>query len=128
MKYLKTYTHYEIVPEKTKLFESNYNFLLDCQDIFLELKDNGFDVQFNTSIPFCFEVNINCPKQLLYYYTFEEISETMLRLNDFLKLNNRKSIVYEGDYRLSIGPLSHVIKNYRGEYKLTKLTIVIFIK
>jgi hypothetical protein len=115
MKHLKTY----------KIFESNENFLLDCQDIFLELKDNGFDVQFNTSIPFCFEVNI---KFIQYYYTFGEILETMLRLNDFLKLNNKKAIVYEGEYRLSIGPLSHVIKNYRGEYKLTKLTIVIFIK
>jgi hypothetical protein len=114
MKHLKTY----------KIFESNDNFLLDCQDIFLELKDNGFDVQFNTSIPFCFEVNIKHSHQ--YQYTFEEILETMLRLNDFLKLNNRKSIVYEGEYRLSIGPLSHVIKNYRGAYKLTKLTIVIY--
>ena len=116
--------------KKYKIFESNDNFLLDCQDIFLELKDNGFDVQFkvhidiHSSIPFCFEVNIKHTHQ--YQYTFEEILETMLRLNDFLKLNNRKSIVYEGNYRLSIGPLSHVIKNYRGEYKLTKLTIVIY--
>ena len=38
MKHLKTY----------KIFESVDNFLLDCQDILLELKDNGFDVQFRT--------------------------------------------------------------------------------
>ncbi len=111
MKHLKSY----------KIFESNDNFLLDCKDILLELKDDGFDVQFNTDTLNRPEVNIKHNHK----YTFGEILEIMLRLNDFLKLNNKKAIVYEGEYRLSVGPLTHVIKNYGGGYKLDKLTIVI---
>ena len=42
MKHLKSY----------KIFESIDNFLLDCGDILLELKDNGFDVQFDGGVDY----------------------------------------------------------------------------
>ena len=125
MKHLKTY----------KIFESVDNFHLDCQDILLELKDNGFDVQFRMfDNPEVWTAEINISKrdesnmsdevEYLYMldklYTFGEISETILRLNDFLKLNNKRATAYEsGEY----SELDDIIKTWGKDYKLRRLAI-----
>lgn len=119
MKHLKSY----------KIFESIDNFLLDCQDILLELKDNGFDVQFRTypnynhpdadvlaeiNISKRDESNMNKP------YDFEEISETIFRLNDFLTINNKKATVYESP---QYNDLDYIVKTWGKHYRLRRLTI-----
>ena len=104
MKHLKTY----------KIFESNDNFLLDCQDIFLELKDNGFDVQFkvhidiHSSIPFCFEVNIK--------HMFEWSEDTSFHrqriLNEMLAESDTEVVVnYDCDVIL---PIDSYVSAYNG--------------
>ena len=127
MKHLKPY----------KIFESNDNFLLDCQDILLELKDNGFDVQFrmfnNTNVefenyvnPWTAEINISKRDESMFpivrnnIYTFGEISETILRLNDFLKSNNKRATAYEST---EYSELDDVIKTWGKDYRLRRLTI-----
>ena len=131
MKHLKTYTLHERVSEETKIFESNDNFLLDCQDIFLELKDNWFDVQFRTGFVdsyinhdgpddddlICVLAEINITKRdesKNNIYTFGEISETILRLNDFLKLNNKRATAYESTI---YSELDDIIKTWGKDYK-----------
>ena len=53
-------------------------------------------------------------------YTFGEISETILRLNDFLKLNNKRATAYEsGEY----SELDDIIKTWGKDYKLRRLAI-----
>ena len=125
MKYLKSY----------KIFESNDNFLLDCQDILLELKDEGFDVQFRfypnyndpskrkpaetdllaeINISKRDEINMNKP------YNFEEISEVIFRLNYFLKLNNKKATIYESP---QYNDLDYIVKTWGKYYRLRRLTI-----
>ena len=123
MKHLKSY----------KIFESIDNFLLDCQDILLELKDNGFDVQFRTypnynhpDADVLAEINISKRDESMYnIYTFGEISETILRLNDFLTINNKKATAYESTIYLSIRPseLDDIIKTWGKDYKLRRLAI-----
>ena len=137
MKHLKTYTLYERVSEETKIFESNDNFLLDCQDIFLELKDNWFDVQFRTGFVdsyinhdgpddddlICVLAEINITKRdesKNNIYTFGEISETILRLNDFLKLNNKRATAYESTI---YSELDDIIKTWGEDFRMRRLTI-----
>ena len=115
MKHLKSY----------KIFESNENFLLDCQDILLELKDNGFGVRFRTIVSQELLAEINIFKvdevSMNNIYTFGEISETILRLNDFLKLNNKRATAYESTEYYS--ELDDIIKNWGKDYRLRRLTI-----
>lgn len=120
MKHLKTY----------KIFESIDNFLLDCQDILLELKDDGFDVQFRTGFVDSYnnpdadllaEINISKRDESMYnIYTFGEIRETILRLNYFLKLNNKRATAYEST---EYSELDDIIKTWGKDYKLRRLTI-----
>ena len=114
MKHLKSY----------KIFESTDNFLLDCQDILLELKDNGFDVTFRTIVSQKLLAEINIFKvdevSMNNIYTFGEISETILRLNDFLKLNNKRATTYESREYCE---LDDAIKNWGKDYRLRILTI-----
>ena len=128
MKHLKPY----------KIFESNDNFLLDCQDILLELKDSGFDVQFRTGFVDSYinhdgpdadvlaEINISKRDESMFpimrnkIYTFGEISETILRLNDFLKSNNKRATAYEST---EYSELDDVIKTWGKDYRIRRLTI-----
>ena len=123
MKHLKIY----------KIFESNDNFLLDCQDILLELKDNGFDVQFRTGFVDSYinhdgpdadvlaEINISKRDESMYnIYTFGEISETILRLNEFIKLNNKRATTYESTI---YSELDDIIKIWGKDFRLRRLTI-----
>ena len=123
MKHLKTY----------KIFESNDNFLLDCQDILLELEDNGFDVQFRTEFSLAsyyynhpdadvlVEINISKRDESMYnIYTFGEISETILRLNEFIKLNNKRATAYESTI---YSELDDIIKIWGKDFRLRRLTI-----
>ena len=123
MKHLKPY----------KIFESNDNFLLDCQDILLELKDSGFDVQFRTGFVDSYinhdgpdadvlaEINISKRDESMYnIYTFGEISETILRLNEFIKLNNKRATAYESTI---YSELDDIIKIWGKDFRLRRLTI-----
>ena len=116
MKHLKTY----------KIFESNDNFLLDCQDILLELKDDGFDVQFrfyNYNDPDALaEINISKrdESKMNKPYDFGEISEVIFRLNYFLKLNNKKATIYESP---QYNDLDYIVKTWGKYYRLRRLTI-----
>jgi hypothetical protein len=118
MKYLKTY----------KIFESNDNFLLDCQDILLELKDDGFDVQFKIKndyyrgLKWLAEINISKRDEsnMNKPYDFGEISEVIFRLNYFLKLNNKKATIYESP---QYNDLDYIVKTWGKYYRLRRLTI-----
>jgi len=113
MKHLKSY----------KIFESIDNFLLDCGDILLELKDNGFDVQFRikNDTDLLAEINISKRDESMYnIYTFGEISETILRLNDFIKLNNKRATAYESTI---YSELDDIIKIWGKDFRLRRLTI-----
>jgi hypothetical protein len=114
MKHLKSY----------KIFESIDNFLLDCGDILLELKDNGFDVQFRIKNDTDLLAEINISKRdesnMNNPYNFGEISETIFRLNDFLKLNNKKATIYESPQYYYI---DYIVKTWGKYYRLRRLTI-----
>jgi hypothetical protein len=119
MKHLKSY----------KIFESTDNFLLDCQDILLELKDNGFDVQFRTYSNYnhpdadvLAEINISKRDEsnMNKLYDFGEISEAIFRLNYFLKLNNKKATIYESHQD---NDLDYIVKTWGKYYRLRRLTI-----
>jgi len=121
--------HVMKLPNWAKTFESNDNFLLDCQDILLELKDNGFDVQFrfypnynNPEAELLAEINISKRDEsnMNKPYNFEEISESIFRLNDFLKLNNKKATIYESP---QYNDLDYIVKTWGKYYRLKRLTI-----
>lgn len=72
MKHLKTY----------KLFESNLDIISQCDDILLELKDEGFKTKISSPADWIIEVVISKSD-----FEWSDVNDTLLRLKDFIESN-----------------------------------------
>lgn len=72
MRYLKTY----------KIFESNLDIISQCDDILLELKDEGFKTKISSPTDWIIEITVSKSD-----FEWSDVNNTLLRLKDFMESN-----------------------------------------
>jgi hypothetical protein len=146
MKYLKSYTLYERVSKKTKIFESSdpteSKIYQDIHDILLELNDNGiwteivpvegYDPITFDAIEDSYEVTIQGAFSSLFRLSHHDsikwgdIEEVALRLIDYLESEGYSKLSIKVDYSVDRENKEWVNKmktfKYKQEYEFDSLT------
>ena len=111
MKHIKKYRIFE------KLEELPTSMLHDIEDIFLELRDDGFDINVHFVTYYKSNKSVSAIAIDIYdddVYTYETISETILRLEEWSKINKMQLVVETIDDN-NFHSLEDYIDIYGGE-------------